>query len=159
MASDKIKCVFCKGHNDNIILSVGDKLNKCQQVLSVRVKYKLKYSDIELPTQINKTDGYHRQCYSSFTVLMAKYPYSSSETDYASNSTSLTLSPSTPVDISETVLRNVTQSSYSEVASSSLNIQTKSGDFELNLSSKITPENVAPSSNNQSISKDPDLDF
>lgn len=159
MASDKIKCVFCKGHNDKIILFEGDKLKKCQQVLSVRVKYKLKYSDIELPTQINKTDGYHRQCYSSCTALMAKYRDSSSETDYASNSTSLTLSPSTPVDISETVPRNVTQSSCSEVASSSLNIQTKSGDFELNLNSKITPEDVAPSSNNQSISRHPDLDF
>ncbi|CAG5071463.1 Protein of unknown function, partial [Cotesia congregata] len=125
-------------HNDNIILFVSDKLKKCQQVLSVRVKYKSKYSNIELPTQINKTDGYHRQCYSSFTALMAKYRDSSSETDYASNSTSLTLSPSTPVDISETVLRNVTQSSYSEVASS---------------------KDVAPSSNNQSISRHPDLDF
>ncbi|KPJ19879.1 hypothetical protein RR48_02307 [Papilio machaon] len=90
---------------------------------------------------------------------MAKYRDSSSETDYASNSTSLTLPPSTPVDISKTVPRNVTQSSCSEVASSSLNIQTKSGDFELNLNSKITPEDVAPSSNNQSISRHPDLDF
>ncbi|CAB3237041.1 unnamed protein product [Arctia plantaginis] len=117
------------------------------------------HSDIELPTQINKTDGYHRQCYSSFTALMSKYRDLSSETDYGSNSTSLTLSPSTPVDISETVPRNVTQSSYIEVASSSLDIQTKSGDFELNLNSKITPEDVAPSSNNQSISRHPDLDF
>lgn len=156
MDSDKIKCVFCKGHNDNIILFVGDKLKKCQQVLSVRVKYKLKYSDIELPTQINKKDGYHRQCYSSFTALMAKYRDSSSETDYASSSTSLTSSSSTPVDISETVPRNVTQSSYSEVTSSSSNIQIKSEDFELNLNCKISPEDVALSSNNNVFNEIPD---
>ncbi|CAF4875158.1 unnamed protein product [Pieris macdunnoughi] len=122
MANDKIKCVICKGHNDNLILFEGDKLKKCQQVLSVRVKHKLKYSDIELPTQINKTDGYHRQCYSSFTALMAKYRDTSSETDYASNFTSPTLSPSIIVDISENAASNLdSQTTLEYVAYSETN--------------------------------------
>ncbi|KAK4883417.1 hypothetical protein RN001_006736 [Aquatica leii] len=86
MASDKMRCVFYKGKNNKIILFVGKKLKKCQEVLSVRVKYKLKYNNTKLPTQINETDGYHRQCYSSFTALIAKYRDLLSETDYASNS-------------------------------------------------------------------------
>lgn len=133
MASDKMKCIFCKGHKDKIILFVSDKLKKCQEVLSIRIKYKLKYSDIELPTEINNTDGYHRQCYSSFTALMAKYRDSSSETDVTSNST---LSSSIPIDIGETLTINVTQSSNSEIACE-------------------IPEDVAPNSNNQFTSGHP----
>ncbi|KAK0176842.1 hypothetical protein PV328_000944 [Microctonus aethiopoides] len=152
MARDKMKCVFCKGHEDKIILFVSDKLKKCQEVLSIRVKYKLKYSDIVLPTQINNTDGYHRQCYSSFTALMTKYRGLLSEADCTSNSTPNNLSSSIPVDISETIAKNLTESSNSEipceVGSSSSNGQTTSGDSEQSLNSKIIPEDVASNSNN-----------
>lgn len=86
MASDKIRCVFCQDKNDKIILFVSEKLQKCQKVLSVREKYKLKYNDIKLPAEVNETDGYHRQCYSVFTALMTKYRDSLLETDFANNS-------------------------------------------------------------------------
>ncbi|KAL3279889.1 hypothetical protein HHI36_017395 [Cryptolaemus montrouzieri] len=57
-----------------------------------------------LPTELNDTDGYHRQCYSSFTALMAKYRNSSLEIDYTSDSTSHSLSSSTLVDNSESTI-------------------------------------------------------
>ena len=156
MDSDHMKCVFCKGHKDKIILFVVDKLKKCQEVLSIRVKYKLKYNDIELPTQINEADGYHRQCYSSFTALMAKYRDSSSEIDCTSKSTPETLSSNTPIDISKTIARNTTESVNSEivceVAPSSLIHHTTSDDLELNLNKEIIPEDVAPNLNNQCMS-------
>ncbi|KAL3266799.1 hypothetical protein HHI36_010953 [Cryptolaemus montrouzieri] len=124
MASDKMKCVFCKGHKDKIILFVEDKLKKCQEVLSIRVKYKLKYNNIQLPTELNDTDGYHRQCYSSFTALMAKYRNSSLEIDYTSDSTPHSLSSSTLVDNSESTVKNL------KGATSSLDYRTTLGDVD-----------------------------
>ncbi|KAJ3646300.1 hypothetical protein Zmor_023892 [Zophobas morio] len=94
MARDKKRCVFCNGTNDKITLFVSEKLKRCQEILSVRVKDKLKYNDTEFPAQINETDGYHRQCYSNFTALMKKYRDLLSEADYASNSSPPTSSNS-----------------------------------------------------------------
>ena len=150
-----MKCVFCQGKNDKIILFVDDKLKKCQEVLSVRVKYKLKYSDTELPAEINNMDGYHRQCYSSFTALMAKYR-NSIETDDSSNSSSLNFSSNTPVNISETSSKNITVNLNSEMtsvdASSSSSSQITSGDAEPSLNKEIISEDGALSLSNQAIS-------
>lgn len=73
MTSEKLKCVFCKDRNEKIITFVEDKLKKCKEVLQIRVNFKLKYDSVQLPEQVNDTDGYHRNCYNSFTALMAKY--------------------------------------------------------------------------------------
>lgn len=114
------------------------------------MKYELKYSDIVLPTQINNTDGYHRQCYSTFTALMSKYRGSLSKADCTDNFTPHTSSSSIPVDLSETIAENVIESSNSEipceVGSSISNDQTTSGDSELSSNRKIIPEKVASSS-------------
>jgi len=68
--ANKMKCVFCKGKNEKIIIFEDEKLIKCKEVLSVRVKFNLKYNNVQLPDEVNTSDGYHRQCYSSFTALM-----------------------------------------------------------------------------------------
>lgn len=145
MASDKMKCVFCKEVNDKIIPFVVDNLKKCQEVLSVRVKYKLKYSNTELPTQINNSDGYHRQCYSSFTALMAKYRNLLSEKDYTNTSSPPTLLSNISVDINKTIPRSVTSNSNDEITSE---------DASSSSLSQITPEDAAPSSNSEIISED-----
>lgn len=144
MASDKMRCVFCKGKNDKIILFVGEKLKKCQEVLSVRVKYKLKYNDIKLPTQINETDGYHRQCYGSFTALMAKYRDLLSETEYVSNS-----SPPTSSN-SEIACEVASSSSNSpEDVDQSLNNPSTSEHPHPTFNSEILREDAAPSLDSQ----------
>lgn len=163
MASDKMKCVFCKGHKDKIILFVVDKLKKCQEVLNVRFKYKLKYSDIELPIEINETDGYHRQCYSSFTALMAKYRHPSTEIDSTSKSTPQTLLSDTPANVSETIAENTTErlnsEIVSEIAASSLINHTTSDALELILNKNITPEDAVQTLNNQCMSGLPNPSF
>lgn len=68
MANKMVKCVFCNRIDNKIILFVEDKLKKCQEVLRIRLKYKLKYKETELPSKINEVEGYHRKCYSSFTA-------------------------------------------------------------------------------------------
>lgn len=157
MDGNKMKCVFCKRLEDKIILFEDVKLKKCQEVLRIRVKYNLKYNDIELPTEINKTDGYHRQCYSSFTALMAKYRHSSSEIDCTSKSTSDTLSANTSINISETTSKNTNEKLDSEivreVASSSLIDHTTSNDLELTSNKEIIPEDVTSNLNNQCVSE------
>ncbi|KAL3288194.1 hypothetical protein HHI36_002644, partial [Cryptolaemus montrouzieri] len=90
--------------------------------------------------------------HSSFTALMAKYRNSSLEIDYTSNSTPHSLSSSTLVDNSESTVKNLSKSSNSEVASSSLIRETTSRDFELSLNSEILPKNIAPNSNTQCMS-------
>lgn len=46
MASEKLKCVFCKDRNGKIITFVEDKLKKCKEVLQIRVNFKLKYNSV-----------------------------------------------------------------------------------------------------------------
>jgi len=107
--ANKMKCVFCKGKNEKIITFEDEKLIKCKEVLSVRVKFNLKYNNVQLPDEVNTSDGYHRQCYSSFTALMAKYRNISdnnsvSSSNLPSTSKSLLSLPDTPVSVSETML-------------------------------------------------------
>lgn len=118
MASEKLKCVFCKDSNGKIISFVEDKLKKCKEVLQIRVNFKLKYDSVQLPEQINDTDGYHRNCYNSFTALMAKYR-NLSEINFSSTvdlpSTSNSTSISTTADVSKTLSDNTSQNSHTEV--------------------------------------------
>ncbi|CAH0563094.1 unnamed protein product [Brassicogethes aeneus] len=148
---------------DKIILFVVDKLKKCQEVLNIRLKYKLKYSDIELPTEINKTDGYHRQCYGSFTALMAKYRDPSTEIDSTSKSTPHTLPSNTAANVSETIAENTTETLNSEIKSevtaSSLIHHTTSDDLELILNKEIIPEDAVQNLNNQCMSGHPNPSF
>lgn len=90
--------VFCCGKNGNKIIFTEDTLNKCKKNLNICIKHKLKYHYVKLPSTINVTDGYHRQCYSSFTSLMNKYhdqnlTHSSSSTDFPNTSYSTPSSP------------------------------------------------------------------
>ncbi|KAH0534606.1 hypothetical protein KQX54_005825 [Cotesia glomerata] len=144
MASEKLKCVFCKDRNGKIITFVEDKLKKCKEVLQIRVNFKLKYNSVQLPEQVNDTDGYHSNCYSSFTALMTKYRNLSeinfsSTVDLPSTSSSTSLS-NTAVDVSKILPDNTSQNSQTEVViqeidtsnaiiepESVVNIETNSG--------------------------------
>lgn len=144
MASEKLKCVFCKDRNGKIITFVEDKLKKCKEVLQIRVNFKLKYNSVQLPEQVNDTDGYHRNCYSSFTALMTKYRNLSeinfsSTVDLSSTSSSTSLS-NTAVDVSKILPDKTSQNSQTEVVlqeidtsnaiiepDSVVNIETNSG--------------------------------
>lgn len=70
---------------------------KCRDVLQVRRNNMFKYSDIQLPRELNATDGYHASCYRTFTALGKKYftsrKYSTDSTP--STSTAQILSPVT----------------------------------------------------------------
>lgn len=118
MASEKLKCVFCKDQSGKIITFVEDKLKKCKEILQIRVNFKLKYNSVQLPEQINDTDGYHRHCYNSFTAVMAKYRNLSeinfsSTVDLPSTSNSTPIS-NTAVDGSETLPNNTSENSHAE---------------------------------------------
>lgn len=76
-----MKCVFCKRNVNKIIRFIKNKFRKCHEVLRIRIKYRLKYKDTELPVKINKTERYHKNCYSNFTALMGKYRNSFSGID------------------------------------------------------------------------------
>ncbi|KAK4882642.1 hypothetical protein RN001_005961 [Aquatica leii] len=119
MTSEKLKCVFCKDRNGKIITFVQDKLKKCKEVLQIRVNFKLKYDSVQLPEQVNDTDGYHRNCYNSFTALMAKYRNLSeinfsSTVDLPSTSSSTSIS-NIAVDVSETVPDNTSKNLHTEI--------------------------------------------
>lgn len=120
MGNEKlIKCVFCQDTSGKVITFVEDKLKKCKEVLQIRVNFKLKYNSVQLPEQINDTDGYHRNCYSSFTALMAKYRNLSeinfsSTVDLPTTSSSASTS-NTGVSVQTTLSDETSQNSHTEV--------------------------------------------
>ena len=68
------KCVFCCGNADpEIILFKEVTLSKCVDILKVPVAYNLKYKETVLPATPDKINGYHLNCYRSFTALKQKY--------------------------------------------------------------------------------------
>ncbi|KAF9407198.1 hypothetical protein HW555_012689 [Spodoptera exigua] len=73
----------------------------------------------KLPEQINDTDGYHRNCYNSFTALMAKYRNLSeinfsSAVDLPSTSSSASTS-NTEVSVQTTLSDETSENSHTEV--------------------------------------------
>lgn len=74
MASNR-KCVICEisEATELIPLLNADKLKKCREVLRVREKLKLKYSEVILPATIDETHGCHVHCYKNFTSVPKKY--------------------------------------------------------------------------------------
>ncbi|KAF9405289.1 hypothetical protein HW555_013919 [Spodoptera exigua] len=85
----------------------------------VKVKDKVKLSVYGLPEQINDTDGYHRNCYNSFTALMAKYRNLSeinfsSAVDLPSTSSSASTS-NTEVSVQTTLSDETSENSHTEV--------------------------------------------
>ncbi|KAK4887133.1 hypothetical protein RN001_003404 [Aquatica leii] len=104
-----------------------------------------KYNDTKLPTQKNETDRYHRQCYSSFTALMAKYCDLLSETDYASNS-------SPPTSANSEIACEVASSNSNnpgQSQSQSLSDPSISGHSHLSSNSGILSEDAASSLDSQ----------
>lgn len=72
--SSMVKCVICSSNtNDKIILFVDHVLQKCQSISKVRIKNKLKYSEVNLPSKPDTLNGYHLKCYKNFTAIMKKY--------------------------------------------------------------------------------------
>uniref|UniRef100_A0A2H1WQY2 SFRICE_024034 n=1 Tax=Spodoptera frugiperda TaxID=7108 RepID=A0A2H1WQY2_SPOFR len=113
MTSEKLKCVFCKDRNGKIITFLEDKLKKCKEVLQ------LKYDSVQLPEEVNDTDGYRRFCYNNFTALMAKYR-NLSEVNLSSTVDLPSTFSSTPilntaVDYSETLPDNTSKNFEIEV--------------------------------------------
>ncbi|KAF9419653.1 hypothetical protein HW555_003931 [Spodoptera exigua] len=77
------------------------------------------YTTGKLPEQINDTDGYHRNCYNSFTALMAKYRNLSeinfsSAVDLPSTSSSASTS-NTEVSVQTTLSDETSENSHTEV--------------------------------------------
>ncbi|KAK0180597.1 hypothetical protein PV327_002963 [Microctonus hyperodae] len=107
---DKIeRCVFCTDLSGKKIMFSEEKLKKCVDILNCRIKFNLKYAQVQLPPSVNTTDGYHRQCYSAFTSLMAKYrnvcvSTSASITDVPSTSSDTSSILHSPMNVSETAL-------------------------------------------------------
>ena len=52
-----------------VILFNENSLPKCQEILSLRKGQGLRYSTFELPTKMDKSHGYHMECYRKFTAL------------------------------------------------------------------------------------------
>ena len=52
-----------------VILFNESSLLKCQEILSLRKGQGLKYSTFELPAKMDKSHGYHMECYRKFTAL------------------------------------------------------------------------------------------
>ena len=52
-----------------VILANASSLLKCQEISSLRKGQGLKYSTFELPATVDKSHGYHMECYRKFTAL------------------------------------------------------------------------------------------
>lgn len=147
MASEKSKCVFCKDRSGKIITFVEDKLKKCKEVLRILVNFKLKYDSVQLPAQVNDIDGYHRNCYNSFTALMAKYRNLSeinfpSTADLPSTSSSTSIL-NTAVDVSQNLPESTPENSHTEVNSQEIDTSD----------TIIEPENVVNVETNSNLQR------
>lgn len=72
MSSSKV-CVFCRKKNSKLFDFNRDKLKKCDEILSIRKEFNLKFSQVILPESENSLEGYHSSCYQQFTALHSKY--------------------------------------------------------------------------------------
>ncbi|KAK0180696.1 hypothetical protein PV327_003054 [Microctonus hyperodae] len=70
--AELLKCVFCNSSDTNLILFTKETLKKCRVILKHRKEHNLKFKDVILPVDLYD-NGYHRNCYKSFTGLMKKY--------------------------------------------------------------------------------------
>lgn len=50
-----------------------DKFLKCSEILELKKKHQLVFSDVVLPSQLSGHEGYHSKCYKRFTALSKKY--------------------------------------------------------------------------------------
>ena len=65
---------LCKNNDaESVILFSTESIKKCQNVLRIRNEGQLKYSDRKIPSKINKSDGYHIECYRKFVALPLKH--------------------------------------------------------------------------------------
>lgn len=73
MDSSVVKCrIRACATQHKIIPFTPKSLAVCQHISQIRMKYQLKYSDIDL-SSLASIDGYHSQCYKIFTALKANY--------------------------------------------------------------------------------------
>lgn len=73
-------CKFSKRNNDNVLRPFTPvSLDRCKAILKVRRAHGLQYEDVVLPDSVTKYHCTHKQCYSNFTALMAKYSTKSAE--------------------------------------------------------------------------------
>lgn len=65
--------ITCKIHiretEEKILNFNDDTAKKCRSVLKIRKQANLKYSSLNFPEYFDKDDGYHLQCYRTFTAL------------------------------------------------------------------------------------------
>lgn len=69
---ESINCVFCEKSDENLTFFTEETLRKCKKILKQRKIHNLKYKNVVLPVDLF-ANGYHKQCYKSFTGLMKKY--------------------------------------------------------------------------------------
>ena len=63
-------CLHCSSETKvPVILFNESSLLKCQEILSLRKGQDLKYSTFELRAKMDKSHGYHMECYRKFTAL------------------------------------------------------------------------------------------
>lgn len=95
----ELKCVFCNGNSDKILLFTQDGLEKCLKINKIRSDKHLKGRDVSLPTTANDLQGYHSKCLSAFKALPKRYKLAVVDNN-SSDTTVLPLSgPSKSVDI------------------------------------------------------------
>lgn len=71
----RLYCFVCrkKPKNESIVQLTEDKFQKCLEILEIKKKHQLVYSDVVLPSQLSELVGYHSGCYKRFTALSQKY--------------------------------------------------------------------------------------
>ena len=74
MAS-RLHCFFSHKHpkDTKIVQFTEEKFAKCLEILQIKKKYQLVYSDVILPAKLSGLEGYHSGCYRRFTALAQKY--------------------------------------------------------------------------------------
>ena len=62
-------CLHCSSETKVPVIFNESSLLKFQEILSLRKGQDLKYSTFELPAKIDKSHGYHLECYQRLTAL------------------------------------------------------------------------------------------
>ncbi|KAK0161711.1 hypothetical protein PV327_008130 [Microctonus hyperodae] len=143
-------CVFCKQHDEHLILFTNETLKKCKLILKQRKLHNLKHKDVVLPRE-SYEDGYHRNCYKSFTGLMKKYYSKKLEATEKSrqqknslNIKEVTSTASTPNQATVCIVGNPSSASTSSLPTSilpeSIVIPTPAATSELPESGSCNPE-------------------
>ncbi|KAL7307582.1 hypothetical protein TKK_0000273 [Trichogramma kaykai] len=66
-------CIFCGKSASKLHKFDDEQLKKCQEILDIRKKCNLKYSEVSVPSTVNSSKRYHSNCYKKFTALNSKY--------------------------------------------------------------------------------------